>query len=57
MARAFSHHHLIARLGVNFVHPSSFSVADQNAALVQMKTAGVRVIQFGMEDKEDEKLI
>ncbi|MGO4567336.1 hypothetical protein AB4Z52_20220 [Rhizobium sp. 2YAF20] len=57
MARAFSHHHLIARLGVNFVHPSSFSIADQNAALAQMKTAGVRVIRFGMEDKEDEKLI
>ena len=42
--------------GVNFVHPSLFSVADQNAALAQMKIAGVRVIRFGMEDKEDENL-
>lgn len=42
--------------GVNFVHPSLFSVADQNAALAQMKIAGVRVLRFGMEDKEDENL-
>jgi len=42
--------------GVNFVHPSLFSIADQNAALAQMKTAGVHVIRFGMEDKEDENL-
>ena len=42
--------------GVNFVHPSLFSVAEQNAALAQMKIAGVRVIRFGMEDKEDENL-
>lgn len=42
--------------GVNFVHPSLFSTADQNAALAQMKTAGVRIIRMGMEDKEDENL-
>lgn len=42
--------------GIDFVHPTSFSVADQNAALAHMKAAGVRVIRFGMEDKEDENL-
>jgi hypothetical protein len=42
--------------GVDYVHPSLFSIADQNAALAQMKTAGVPVIRFGMEDKEDENL-
>jgi hypothetical protein len=42
--------------GINFVHPSLFGVADQNAALAQMKIAGVRVIRFGMEGKEDENL-
>jgi hypothetical protein len=42
--------------GVDYVHPSLFSIADQNAALAQMKAAGVRVIRFGMEDKEDENL-
>lgn len=42
--------------GVDFVHPTSFSVADQDAALAQMKAAGVHVIRFGMEDKEDENV-
>ena len=42
--------------GIDFVHPTSFSVADQDAALAHMKAAGVRVIRFGIEDKEDENL-
>jgi hypothetical protein len=42
--------------GVDFVHPISFSLADQNATLAHIKAAGVRVIRFGMEDKEDENL-
>jgi len=43
-------------LGVNFVHPISFSVTEQNAALAHIKASGVRVIRFGMEDKEEEHL-
>ena len=42
--------------GVDFVHPISFSVADQNATLAHLKASGVRVIRFGMEDKEDQNL-
>ena len=42
--------------GVNFVHPVSFSIAVQNDTLARIKAAGVHVIRFGMEDREDEHL-
>ena len=43
--------------GVNFVHPLQFGVADQNAALVNLRAAGVRVIRFGMYEQDLDKSI
>src|ERR1700722_9839775 len=42
--------------GVNFVHPSLFSVADQNAGLAHLKTAGVHVIRLGIEEDLDNNI-
>jgi len=43
--------------GVNFVHPLQFGIADQNAALVNLKTAGIHVIRFGMYEQDLDKSI
>lgn len=42
--------------GINFVHPSLFSVADQNAVLVNLKAAGIDVIRFGIEEDLDKNI-
>jgi hypothetical protein len=42
--------------GVNFVHPSLFSVADQNAGLAHLKAAGVHVIRLGIEEDLDKNI-
>jgi len=42
--------------GVNFVHPLQFSVADQNADLAHLKSAGVHVIRLGIEEDLDKNL-
>ena len=42
--------------GVNFVHPMQFSVADQDAALANLKAAAVHVIRFGIEENADENI-
>jgi hypothetical protein len=39
--------------GVNFVHPLSFSIADQNDTLARMKSAGVRVVRSGFWEDVD----
>jgi hypothetical protein len=41
--------------GVNFVHPLQFSLADQNAALANLKAVGVHVIRFGMYERDLDK--
>ncbi|MCK9915581.1 glycoside hydrolase family protein [Microbacteriaceae bacterium K1510] len=41
--------------GVNFVHPLQFSVADQDSRLAKLQSLGVRVIRFGLYDKDEEK--
>ncbi len=43
--------------GFNFVHPLQFSVAEQDATLVQLKSAGVHVIRFGMYAEDADKSI
>ena len=42
--------------GVDFVHPMQFSVADQNAGLAHLESAGVRVIRFGIEEDLDKNI-
>ena len=42
--------------GFNFVHPLQFSVADQNAALANLRTAGVHLIRFGIEEDLDKNI-
>lgn len=42
--------------GINFVHPSLFSVADQNAVLANLRAAGVHVIRFGIEEDLDKNI-
>ena len=42
--------------GVNFVHPSLFSVADQNATLANLKIAGVHLIRLGIEEDVDKNI-
>ena len=41
--------------GVDFVHPLQFSVADQDSKLAELQSLGVRVIRFGLYDKDEEK--
>lgn len=38
--------------GVDFVHPLQFSAADQDAHLARLKSAGVRVVRFGMYQED-----
>jgi len=42
--------------GVNFVHPLQFNVADQNAALANLRVAGVHIIRFGIEEDVDKNI-
>ena len=42
--------------GVNFVHPLQFSAADQNADLAHLKSAGVHIIRFGIEEDLDKNV-
>lgn len=42
--------------GVDFVHPLQFSAADQNAGLAHLKSAGVHVIRFGIEEDLDKNI-
>ncbi|RXH53952.1 hypothetical protein [Granulicella sibirica] len=42
--------------GVNFVHPLQFSAADQDAGLAHLKSAGIRVIRFGIEEDLDKNI-
>ena len=41
--------------GVDFVRPIQFSVADQDAKLAELQSAGVRVIRFGMYAQDEDK--
>jgi len=40
--------------GVDFVHPLQFSAADQDRKLAELQSLGVRVIRFGVYDKDEE---
>ena len=42
--------------GVDFVHPMSFSVADQDAQLSHLRSAGVPVIRFGLVGEVDKNV-
>ncbi|WP_353072100.1 hypothetical protein [Tunturiibacter gelidiferens] len=42
--------------GVNFVHPLQFNAADQDANLAHIKSAGIRVIRFGIEEDLDKNI-
>ena len=42
--------------GVNFVHPSQFDAAEQDADLAHLKSAGVHVIRIGIEDDLDKNI-
>ena len=41
--------------GVDFVHPLQFSAADQDRKLAELQSLGVRVIRFGVYDKDEDK--
>lgn len=41
--------------GIDFVHPLQFSLADQDRKLAELQSLGVRVIRFGVYDKDEDK--